>query len=372
MRILMVKFSYVIPVLALAWGLTASGCLGQVPVSPETRPDTLIVSPSFQASKEAEKDRELKSVITQIRDTSLAFDWFRFYNSEGRCVKTLRSERLESKHPIYKLDFPKSVSKGREYCDYYMPLEKVNYTTGELIPLVNRDEKIKKLQSLKKYGLVVKRPEKATNIVGNPETVYSDILAKVTQPAGIFLTRIENAVVVDAYDVLAVSRYDDLTANSLLDCAYVTIYNHLGDIYNEILIPDKLLRFAIVSNDGKYLLCESYNVIANETTGGYPETSYLVVDLEAKEINYLSKPEFRHSRAYDPLFADGYFQISYNTSTSTGQVCNRLFIDPYSRSFYLKTYRIDSYRDRKVVQNKSFMRYEGIKEDIGQFIKHSF
>jgi len=371
MQNLVAKYYRTIPLLAFVWGQLTLGCRGQVPESSQIRKDSMGISLETKAANR-EENRELKSVITQIQDTSRAFDWFRFYNADGRCVKTLRSKEIESRHPIYQLGFPKSVSKGREFYDYYMPFEKVNYETGELTPLVDRDGKVKKLQLLSKYGMVVKKPEKATNIVGNPEKVFGDMLARITQPAGKYLARIENAVVVDAYDVLAVSRYDDFTANSLLDCAYITIYNHLGEIYKEVVITDKLLRFALVSDDGKYLVCEAYNVIANETSGGYPITSYLVVDLETKKIDHLLKPEFQQASGDDPLFADGYFQITFNTSTDLGILNNRLFIDPYSRSFYVKKYLPDMYKNRRVIQNMSFMRYEGIKEDITQFTKYSY
>ncbi len=370
----MVKFGAAKPLFTLVWGLAVSSCFSQAPVSPETRQVSQMETPTLQVSNEDKNGRELKSVITQIQDTSQAFDWFRFYNSEGRCVKTLRSGQFELKHPVYQLNFPTYDSKDKKYFDYYYfkPLEEINFETEELTPLVDRSKKIEELQSLKKYGMVVKEPEKATHIIAKLNSGYTYWNELVTQPTGKYLCKIENVVVIDQYNALSVSRHDDVLANSLLDCAHITIYNYLGEIHKEIIIPDKLLRFALVSDDGKYLVCESYNVIANETSGGYPITSYLVVDLETKKIDYLSRPEFRQARANDPLFADEYFQITFNTSTNMGQVCTHLFIDPYSRNYYIKTYHMPSYRDKKVIHNKSFMRYEGVKEDITQFTKYSY
>lgn len=356
------------PILVLILGLIVSGCWGQASELPTpNRSHSTIPLPEGQTGKEG-RDTILKSVITQIRDTSLAYDWFHFYDAAGRCVKVLRSEQLESKHPIYKLDFPNSIPRGREYFDYFKPLENVNYETGELTPLVNRAEKIKKLHSLIEYGLTVKSPEKATGIIGNPDKVYTDWLGQVTQPACRYLSRIENATIIDA---LAAAQYDDFLANSLLDCAYITIYNHLGEIYKEVLVPDKLVRVALVSDNGRYLVCEYYNVISDDTSGGFPVTGYLIVDLETNKIDYMSRPEFRQAESYEPLFSDGYFQITLN-NPDIGYVCNRLFIDPFSRSFYIKTYPPDMTRSRKVVRGKSFMLYEGMKEDITQFTKFSY
>lgn len=373
MQNIVAKYCRTIPLLTFIWGQLTSGCQGQTPDSFQIRQDSMGI---FLETQTASRDeiRKLKSVITQIQDTSLAFDWFRFYDSDGICIKTLRSGQFELKHPIYQLNFPRYDPKDKDYFNYYYfkPLEDINYKTGELTPLANRTQKAEELQSLSKYGIMVKKPEKATHIIAKLNSGYTYWNELVTQPAGKYLARVENAVIIDAYDALVVSRYDDLTANSLLDCAYVTIFNHLGDVYKEVLIPDKLLRFALVSDDGKYMVCEAYNVIANETSGGYPISSYLVVDLNTKKIDYLSRPEFWQASGDDPLFADGYFQITFNTSTDTGIVTNRLFIDPYSRNLYMKKYLPDTSKNRKVIRGKSFVRYEGIKEDILQFEKFSY
>lgn len=385
----MLKCCKTISVLVLICGLTVSGCSGQapaspetglastsnpqsafseqVPVSPETRQDTIIGPPSIQDDEA--RAHELKSVITQIQDTSLAFYWFRFYDSDGQCVKTLRSGQFELKHPIYQLDLPVYDPKDKKYYDYYYfkPLEDINYETEELTPLVNRTKKIQELQSLRKYGMVVKEPEKATHIIAKLNSEYTYQFHMVTQPAGKYLCKVENATVVDD---LAWAKIHDYVKKSLLDCAYITIYNHLGKVYQEVIVPDRYVEFALVSDDGRYLLCET-TIVVDDRDGPVEETGYLVIDLETNKIDYLSRPEFRQARAYNIIFADGYFQMTFDIFSDIEIMSNRLLVHPYSRTFYIKTYLRDI-PDKKLVWGKSFMRYEGIKENIREFKKYNY
>lgn len=312
-----------------------------------------------QETGNAVKKDTLKSTIVA---PGYGFDEYLFYDEAGRLVKKIKHDQFESKHPIYKLDIPRAKDKNADSW-FFEPFVKFSENGSKQEPLLDPREKVRVLKSLKKYGLHVKTPEKATIILGP----HSDLRPIVSQPAKKFLIKIENASVLDAF----AEETEDFSSNALLDCSYITIYDYMGELFNEVLIPDKRVGFASISDDGRYLLCVcEYNFVWDEGVSNTPE-GVLVVDLQTKEMDYIVRKETKnHVTTTSLLFADQYFQMTFGNPWSGSEI-HRLYINPAERAYYLKTFP----RDRTRKANKraeSFSQFEGVREDLKEFKAFSY
>jgi hypothetical protein len=288
---------------------------------------------------------------------------YTFYDTAGNKIKTMRHDEFESRNPVFKLDLPKAPDsmKGILYFDYLVDYSRQEKKT---IPKRNAKKIVSELSGLKKYGLTVKNPEKATIITG----LIDEKTPFITQPGGKYVTKVESASVLDAY---AAETQD--TSNALLDCSYISVYNFTGEFIKGILIPDKVVDYAIVSDDGKYMACIcSYSLVWDEGLDSKPEGVY-IVDLVTNKKTYITTPETHGSIFFNSiLFADHYFQMSYGNPYSGSKV-DRLFINPYNKTYFLKNYLAEYKTPRKAIRKAtSFIQFEGMKERIEDFRAYAY
>jgi hypothetical protein len=288
---------------------------------------------------------------------------YHFYNEAGVEVKTIRGDRFAINSPVYKLNFPQTTAEERRTNAgmFYQFLADINPESGKMIPIIKTTVKVNELNSLKKSGIVVRNPEKANFILGNPLYEYHS----VTVPACKYLVKNESASVF----FLNEPERGEREGNALLDCSYLTVYNNLGNKVHEVLIPDKIVDKSLVSDDGRFMLCTyGYSVIWDEGTNTNDE-GFLIINLETGEKTYFPMEEARHP-SYDNCFYDGYFQITLN---SPGRGCSRLIVDPYKRKYYLKTYD-GPLREikRQWIFGLPFIQYHQIPEDLSSFSEKSY
>ncbi len=304
-----------------------------------------------------------KSTIEMTEAPDGSFSEYYFYDDNGKMVKQLRHDQFESKHPVFKLNLPKPPSDNPD-ARFFEDFGPISTSSENPKPKINLGEKLSALRSLQKDGLIVKTPEKATSIIGHPILDQRPIISK---PANKFLIKIETARIVDAF-----ADETEGTSNSLLDCSYITIYDYNGNVFKEILIPDKIVTFASISDDGHYLIgiCE-YSLVWDEGLSSKPE-GVLLVDLQTKEMNYVVTAETHNPfDANSVLFADQYFQMTFDSPWSGGK-CHRLFLDPIKRAYYTKTYAADPSNKRKAIMAKSFSQFDGIRENLKDFEGFSY
>jgi len=285
-----------------------------------------------------------------------------FYDDAGRIVKKIRHDQFESKHPICKLDALKKKLPDSLRGYHVLPLEKDKNSesgTKRLNTSIVND-----LNSLKKFGISVNHPEKASVIMGCP----SDLWPIISMPGCKYLTTIETVNVLDYSAEETEGR-----GNALLDCSYLTVYNYLGNIFKEVLVPDKIVTSATISDDGNFLMCSySYTYLWDEGVDVIPD-GILIADLSTGKLDYLSTTETKNSLSPGSiLFADNYFQVTIGNPWS-GDSCVRMYINPYNRKYYIKLYEEDRQKRRRpILQAQSFIQFEGIIESPEQFNSFSY
>lgn len=304
-----------------------------------------------------------KSTIVLNESSDGSFSEYSFYNDSGELVKKMRHDEFESKHPIFQLNLPKTNSGNSDglYFDNFVSFSTEN---NKFETKKNAGAIISELKSLDKFGMKVKTPEKATVIIGHP---FLDLRPIVSKPSNKFLIKIETARVLNAF----ASGTEEKT-NTLLDCSYITIYNYLGEIFKEILVPDKIVSYASISDDGKYLVCVcEYSFVWDEGLSSYPE-GVKIIDLNTKKMDYIiSKETLNRLEISSVLYDDGFFQMTFKSPWS-GEMCYRFFISPQMRAYYTKEYAPDPVRKRKAIMAKSFMQFEGVKENLNEFVPFSY
>lgn len=304
-----------------------------------------------------------KSTIVLYEAPDGSFNEYYFYDSAGTLVKKMRHDQFESMHPVFKLNLARSLP-GNFNANFFEDLTSFSTSDNNIEPEMNPDAKLSELRSLKRFGLTVKTPEKATTIIGHPTLDQRPIISR---PANKFLIKIETARILDAF----IDESGE-GSNSLLDCSYITIYDCMGNLFKEVLVPNKIVSFASISDDGEVLMCIcEYSLVWDEGLSSKPE-GVLIADLKTAEINYIvtdvTKNPFDRNSI---LFVDHYFQMTFDNPWSGGK-CHRLFIDPDKRTYYIKTYAEDPLKKRKPIMAKSFSQFEGIREDIKEFNVFSY
>lgn len=302
------------------------------------------------------------SIVVQDASDGSFSDYF-FYDDSGKIVKKIRHDQFESRHPVCRLSVL-STKTHDSLPEYYhvLPLRKDKDSESgarRLNPSV-----VEELKSLKKLGIIVKTPEKASVIIGCP----SSERPVISLPAMKYLTTIETTCILD-YSAKEIEGQ----GNALVDCSYLTIYNYHGNIIKEILVPDKIVTSATVSDDGNFLMCSySYTYLWDEGMNIMPE-GILIADLNSGKIDYLSKIETKQSlNPGSNLFADNYFQVTIGNPWS-GDSCIRMYINPYDRKYYIKAYGEDRQKSRKpIFPARSFIQFEGVIESPLKFNSFSY
>lgn len=282
---------------------------------------------------------------------------YKFYDQDGRLVKTILQDSFPVGNPIFKLKFAKN--EGRENGDYFQPLAEIDWQDGRVIQRVPKNEIEEQLLDLKKHGLFVKCPQIATRIYGSP----LQTLPVITFPSNKYLVTIENASII--CDTAAESQSK---SNSLLDCSYLSIYNNLGEVQSEILIPNKLVLYAMVSDDGKFMVCHSANSYIWDEGVQVNPTGLIIIDLEKKSIVFNRDLQECKIEISNALFAEKYFQITFG---SPYDFCHRLYVNPYNREIYIKNYN-QTARHNTIIVGKSFMQYGPEKENLSEFEKSKY
>jgi hypothetical protein len=304
-----------------------------------------------------------KSTIVMQEASDGSFNEYYFYNYAGKLLKKIRHDQFESKNPIYQLDLPKTSSP--EGGDFFEGFTNHSIRENKVKSKTDIDKVVSELKRLANYGMDVKSPEKATVIIGHPNL---DQRPLISQPSHKFLIKIETASILDTY-----AEEPESGGNALLDCSYISVYNYMGIISREILIPDRIVSFASISDDGNFLLCIcEYSLSWDEGLTRKPD-GVLVVDLQTNKMNFINASETKKPiYAASILFADNYFQMTFGNPWS-GEKCNRLYINPYDHSYYIKSYQSDYQKRKKpVFPASSFFQFEGTKERIEDFNSYSY
>lgn len=344
------------------------GCSGQDAASP---PKSVLELPRDAAPTSQNKhylsgayvDKEdlPKGFISETMTDQYPSTTFHFHNDEGKEVKTIREDQFPTNNPIFKLPFLKNTDKQVSW-RYYLPLSNFDDKTGRELPQISVAEKVKTFNTLRKYGLHVKTPETVTDIVGAP----SRSIVVITPPLSRYLVRCEKASVYYRYAKESHDANGNTMSNSLLDCSYISVYNHLGGVVQQILVPDKLIKAGWVSDDGKYLFCDYtlgyiWDEGPSEVAGGF-----LLIDLSTKVVTLIEIPEFqKYVGGLFGFFADDCFQMQ-------GEGKNFLYLNPYTHTYHTIFFQWEQIKDKKHLLYQSFMPFEGSKIDLSQHQKHTY
>lgn len=302
-----------------------------------------------------------KGIISETIEDQYPSKTFHFHDDQGKEVKTIREDQFPIGNPVFKLPFPKNTDKNTASF-YFNSLSDFNDITGKEQPLVSISSKVNAFGALKEYNLYVKRPETATEIIGGP----NESLNVVTPPSSKFLVRCERASIYYRFAKENDDAEGNVISNSLLDCTYITIYDHLGEVMQEILIPSKLIKTGLVSDDGKYLFCGySVGYIWDEGTSAISD-GFIMVDLQTKDITPIYIPGLREcSGNISGFFSDDYFQMQC-------EGIKLLYVNPYTRSYYTVFYEWEKIKDKKSLLYTSFMPFEGLKIDLSKYQKRAY
>lgn len=334
----------------------------QIPNNPASSPNNTTSSPEnkhyLNATLLEEKDLP-KGVISETTTDHYPSKTFHFHNEEGKEVKTIREDQFPNNNPIFKLPFPKDTN-WQETGLYYLLLSTFDEKTGKEHRQVSVAEKIKAFNTLRKYNLQVKAPETATIIIGSP----NESMVVVTPPLSQYLVRCETASIYYEYAKETRDADGRIMSNSLLDCSYITVYNHLGEAVRKVLVPDKLIKVGWISDDGKYLFC-SYTLgfIGEE---GIVSGAFIVIDLQSQAIIPINIPYFQeYADGISGFFAEGYFQMQCGGKSF-------LYINPYNRTYYTVLYDREQIKDKRMTRYTSFTPFEGMKIDLSQHQKYTY
>ena len=363
-------FSMPVALLCALFLITGWRCEGQAPGQPVKSPPSAPETPKtptqdienwHSSGRFFGEEKDLpKGVISETQGNQYPSKVIHFHDDAGKKVKAIREDQFPIKNPLFKLPFPKNPKPHRYR--YYLPLIELDDKTGEeTLVRVSTVKKLKSFKSLNKYGLEVKEPESATDIIGNPHSSSRYMMSF----SGKYFARVEDGSV---FYKFAKEKHDSngkTMSNSLLDCSYLSVYNHTGEVIQELLIPDKLLRSGWISDDGKYLFCQ-YNVgyIWDEGVSEL-EIGLLLIDLRTKEVILVDMPELKgYGSARSCSFKGGYFQVEWNEK-------NFIYLNPYTRTYYKVVYSEEDLKGKKRI-DKPFMHYEGLGVDLSKYPKYTY
>ena len=326
-------------------------CRGQKENPNATKKDTpsSIVTPSPTLLKEATEPPKGVIILKNGNDSE-DLQEYQFYDDQGKCVKTMKPEQFPIKMPMFKPPFPQV---GKRRVNVFGSL---NSTFSIPLDSLPKSFKLNWLKGFKQYGLNVIRPSTADDMVGGANRFMDYKNAK-------YLITAENVSIFAPYSTEAPMR-EQGTNSSLLDCSYITVYNNLGQISSELLVPNRTIKWSCASDNGNFLLCSSsLGVVADEDSDYIDEDGLIMIDMDGKNI---SKIPLMGNNSYGlkyTFFSDHY-QIAYDQKFS-------IYIYPKERTYYYKTY------DRAEVRNKltntaPMMTYEGIKDDLSTFQKYFY
>ncbi len=302
-----------------------------------------------------------KGVISETTTDRYPSKTFHFHNEDGEEVKTIREDQFPNNNPIFKLPFPKNTNL-QEAGLYYLPLSTFDEKTGKEHPQVSVAEKIRAFNTLRKYNLKVKSPETATIIMGSP----NESMEVITPPLSQYLVRCETASIYYGYAEPSYGADDKPVSNSLLDCSYITVYNHLGEVVRKVLVPDKLISVGWISDDGKYLFGGyTFGFVGGEGISG-TSGGFMMIDLQTETINPINIPNFEGcSWDVSGFFADGYFQMQCESTKF-------LYVNPYNRTYYTVLYDQEQIKDKQRNRYTSFTPFEGLKVDLSEHQKYTY
>ncbi len=357
----LIRFRFLIMLFALL-GISIE-CLGQHSNPPSQNP----VAPNVNAKLHYwngtfVNEKSLPNgVISETVEDQYPSKTFHFHDDRGKEVKAIREDQFPISNPVFELPFPKNTDKNTS-SSYFNSLSEFNDKTGKEQPLVSISSKVNAFKTLKAHNLYVKRPETATDIIGGP----LESLNVITPTSGTFLVHCETASIYYKFAKENNDAEGNLISNSLLDCTYITIYDHLGDIMQELLISGKLIKTGLVSDDGKYLFC-GYSVgnIWDEGTSTISD-GFIMIDLQTKAITPIDIPGFREcSSNISGFFSNDYFQMQCEGTKF-------LYVNPYTRSYYSVFYEWEKIKGKRSLLYTSFMPFEGLKVDLSQYQKQSY
>ncbi len=324
-------------------------CRGQKENPNATKKDapTSIVTPSPALLKKATEPP--KGVII-LKNASYSQDLqeYQFYDDQGKCVKTMKHEQFPIKNPMLKPPFPLF---GKKNTYGYNAIERPYYPLDSL----PKSLKLNWLKGFKQYGLNVIRPSTADFMVGDSEKFMDYKNAK-------YLITAENVSIFAPYSDEAPNQRENGNS-SLLDCSYITVYNNMGQIRGELLVPNRLITWSTSDNE-KFILCKAkLGRLTGEGRENIKEDGLIIIDMEGKNISKIPLQEIDVYEIMCTFYSDHY-QIAYDQSVS-------IYIYPKERTYYYKTYDKAEVRN-KLTNTAPMMTYEGIKDDLNTFQKYFY
>ena len=324
-------------------------CRGQKETPNATKKDapTSIVTPSPALLKEATEPP--KGVII-LKNASYSQDLqeYQFYDDQGKCVKTMKPEQFPTKNPMLKPPFPLF---GKKNTYGYNAIKRPYYPLDSL----PKSLKLNWLKGFKQYGLNVIRPSTADFMVGDSEKFMDYKNAK-------YLITAENVSIFAPYSDEAPNQRENGNS-SLLDCSYITVYNNLGQIRSELLVPNRTITWSTAGNE-KFILCKAeLGRLTDEGRVNIKENGLIIIDMDGKNISKIPLQEIDVYETMCTFFSDHY-QIAYDQSVS-------IYIYPKERTYYYKTYDKAEVRN-KLTNTAPMMTYEGIKDDLSTFQKYFY
>ena len=324
-------------------------CRGQKENPNPTKKDapTSIVTPSPTLLKEATEPPK-GVIILKNEYYPQDLQEYQFYDDQGKCVKTMKHEQFPIKNPMLKPPFPLFGKKNT----YGYHSDTMPYYPLDSLP---KSFKLNWLKGFKQYGLNVKKPSTALTLCGRNNSSEKFISNKNAK----YLITAENVNIFGLYSDETPNQREN--GNSLLDCSYITVYNNLGQIRSELLVPNRTIEWSCASDNGNFLLCTSW--LGFDTGEGYDiieENGLIMIDMEGKNISKIPLQRNHLSETKYTFFSDHY-QIAHDQSVS-------IYIYPKERTYYSKTYDKAEVRN-KLTNTAPMMTYEGIKDDLSTFQK---
>lgn len=297
--------------------------------------------------KEHNTDSLIKPRIIFERDKDTGKKSVSFYNENGERINSFPRNQIPNRSPYSKLNFPYFMKTDSNH-DYRLSAfseDSPNYGFFDLTGIEFSQRKKIILDAWVKIEDSIF--QKATRIIRTPVRIVSIN---------------DSFMVTNSFFYIINAK-----KNIMWRSEFLSVYNYLSKIVNEIEINQSLGWEGCLSNDGRYLLMfqslshdevgvNGDNNAENWTEYGFP---LKLLDFETGKETLISY-DFQKSRVLEMKYFNNAFQLIYDTNEHA-VVC------PTTRSFYYK-----HYGNRKREPEPLLLVVQKLKPDLSQYIKFNF